>query len=437
MAGWFLYRSLESELSYRDDMALMGRLEQVRALLQNTSDLAALQQRPGLYQNMLGNQESLLLVGRRSLADVISINPHDDALPPLQALAAGEAPARDRILVSRPANAPALLLLAGEVPGRDGEVLRVTVGKRLGEREAMLASYRMQIYLAVFGGALTALLLGLFLLRKALNPLRQIALGVSGISLGNLDYRLATEGIPKELHEPVQALNALLARLDASFERLSQFSADLAHEMRTPLHTLLSSNGQALSRARSVAEYQEVLASNVEEFERLNRMVANLLFLARADHGACPLDRQPIDLNELGDELCDYFDPLAADRSLELHNGLQGIQIADQALLQRALANLLANAVRHATPGTSIRLTSDERQGKRVISVINSGMTLEPHDLPRLFERFYRIDQNRTDPGDSGGLGLAIVKSIMDLHGATATASSEAGTTIFSLHFPI
>lgn len=433
MAGWFLYHSLAAELAYRDDVALMGRLEQVRALIQDSNDLEALQQRPQLYQNMLGNQESLLLVGRAAIADVISINPHADAVPPVTALAAGQMPARGDVLDWQPPEATPLLLLAGQARGRNGEALRVTVGKRLAEREAMLGSYRLRIYCAVLAGAVGALLLGMLFLHKALGPLRQIALGVSGIRPQTLDYRLATERIPKELYEPVQALNGMLERLDDSFARLSQFSADLAHEMRTPLHTLLSSNGQALSQTRSVAEYQEVLASNVEEFERLNRMVANLLFLARAEHGACPLALQPVDLNALGEELCDYFEALAEDRGLVLNNQLHGIQMADRPLLQRALANLLANAVRHATPGSTIHLRSDNHQGRHSLSVANQGATLQPQHLPRLFERFYRVDDTRTDPGNSGGLGLAIVQSIMELHGGHAIVTSEAGTTVFSL----
>jgi two-component system heavy metal sensor histidine kinase CusS len=205
--------------------------------------------------------------------------------------------------------------------------------------------------------------------------------------------------------------------------------------MRTPLHTLLSSNGQALSQARSVAEYQEVLASNVEEFERLNRMVANLLFLARADHGDCPLALQPIDLPTLGEELCEYFEALAQDRGLELHNGLQGTLVADCVLLQRAIANLLANAVKHAAPDTRVELSNAVVQGATVISVKNQGVVVPPQHLARVFERFYRADETRTDPGNSGGLGLAIVKSIMDLHGGRAQVSSEAGATVFSLRF--
>jgi two-component system heavy metal sensor histidine kinase CusS len=435
LAALALYRSLEAEIAWRDDVALMGRLEQVRALLQDSDSLGALQQRPRLYQNMLGNQDSLLLVGRERSADVISINPHGDALPSLPPLPVGVPPGRSDVVLWAPDHGPALLLLAGAAQGPQGEALQVTVGKRLDERTAMLARYRLRVYLTVAGGSVLALLLGFVLLRRALRPLGKMADDVARIDLRSLDRRLHLERLPQELHLPVHALNGMLERLEDSFARLAQFSADLAHEMRTPLHTLLASNGQALSQARTVTDYQDLLASNVEEFERLNRMVANLLFLARADHGDCPLTRGPIDLATLGTELCDYFEALAEDRGLTLRNGLSGTLRADLPLLQRALANLLANAVRHATEGTRIDLRSRATPDALVLEVANQGLSIAPEHLPRLFERFYRVAEHRTDPGDSGGLGLALVQSIMGLHAGTVQVTSKHGETVFSLVF--
>lgn len=427
VAGVFLYRSLEAELVYRDDQALLGRLEQVRALIQDSDSLDALQQRPRLYQNMLANQESLLLVNRADGTPVITINPWQQALPPLTPIADPRSP-----LASDIQRWPGLVLLAGSTQGPRGESLTVVVGKRLAEREAMLASYRLRVYLAVGFGGLLAFALGLVLLRRALRPLGHLAATVAGIELRSLDRRLNLQGIPRELHEPVQALNGMLARLDDSFQRLSQFSADLAHEIRTPLHNLLGSNGLALSQPRSSADYQEVLASNLEEFERLNRMVENLLFLARADHGERLLNGQPIELHPLGEDLCAYFEALAEDRGLCLDNRLQGTLQADLQLLQRALANLLANAVRHATPGSTVILGG--AQGRLFVS--NQGERIGAAHVDKLFDRFYRVDPSRAAPGDSGGLGLAIVRSIMDLHGGTVEVSSDEQATVFSLVFP-
>ncbi|WP_131670854.1 heavy metal sensor histidine kinase [Pseudomonas parakoreensis] len=435
--GVFLYRSLDSEIAYRDDLALLGRLEQVRALLADSDSLGALQARPRLYQNMLGNLDSLLLVRRADGSNVIAINPRQRELPPLNAIAREQTPQRRDVLTWQAPDGAELALLSGDAQGPNGEPLTVIAGKVLTEREQMLASYRLRLYLAVGLGALLAFALGLVLLRRGLQPLRQLSAAVRGIDLRSLDQRLPASGTPAELLEPVQALNGMLARLDHSVQRLSQFSADLAHEIRTPLHTLLASNGQALNHPRSTAEYQELLASNMEEFERLKRMAENLMFLARAEQAERALDLQTLDLHSLGSELCDYFEALADDRQLRLENQLHGELLADQQLLQRALGNLLANAVRHADEGTPISLRRRDEAGVCWLQVHNHGPVIAPEHLGKLFDRFYRVDPSRAQPGDSGGLGLAIVQSIMQLHGGRVRVSSDAAGTVFELGFEV
>jgi heavy metal sensor kinase len=435
--GVFLYRSLASEIAYRDDLALLGRLEQVRALLADSDSLGALQARPRLYQNMLGNLDSLLLVRRADGSSVIAINPRQRELPALNAIPRAQTPQRPDVLTWQAPDGAELALLSGEAQGPNGEPLTIIAGKVLSEREQMLGSYRMRLYLSVGLGALLAFALGLLLLRRGLQPLRQLSEAVRGIDLRSLDQRLPANGTPAELLEPVQALNGMLARLDDSVQRLSQFSADLAHEIRTPLHTLLASNGQALNHPRSTAEYQEVLASNMEEFERLKRMAENLMFLARAEQAERALNLQTLDLPSVGSELCDYFEALADDREVRLDNQLHGELLADQQLLQRALGNLLANAVRHADQGSVISLRRRDEPGECWLQVHNHGPAIAQEHLSKLFDRFYRVDPSRAEPGDSGGLGLAIVQSIMQLHGGQVRVSSDADGTIFELGFGV
>jgi len=429
--GVFLYRSLASELAFRDDQALLGRLEQVRALLHDSDSLEALQQRPRLYQNMLGNLDSVLQVARDDGSPLITINPHQQALAPVRPIPRDRAPQRADIHTFDDT-----LLLAGMAQGPAGETLNVTVGKRLDEREQMLVSYRLRLYGAVGLGAILAFGLGLLLLRRGLKPLHQLAQAMGGIEPRNLHRRMPTHAMPTELKAPALALNAMLARLEDSFSRLSQFSADLAHEIRTPLHNLLGSNSLALNQPRSAAEYQEVLASNLEEYERLNRMAENLMFLARAEHGQRPLHLQSLDLKAVGDELCDYFEALADDRQLNVCNTLSGVLDADQQLLQRALGNLLANAVRHAQAGSTVRLQRRDEGNVCWIGVHNLGQPIDPQHLDKLFDRFYRVDPARAQPGDSGGLGLAIVRSIMHLHGGEVRVHSDNHATLFELGFP-
>ncbi|VVP46489.1 heavy metal sensor histidine kinase [Pseudomonas fluorescens] len=433
--GVFLYRSLAAEIAYRDDLALLGRLEQVRALLADSDSLDALQARPRLYQNMLGNLDSLLLVRRTDGSNVIAINPRQRTLPALNSIARDQPPQRRDVMTWQAPDGAEVALLSGEAQGPNGESLTVIAGKVLNEREQMLASYRMRLYVAIGLGALLAFALGLVLLRRGLKPLRQLSEAMRGIDLRSLDQRLPAAGTPAELLEPVTALNGMLARLEDSFQRLSQFSADLAHEIRTPLHTLLASNGQALNHPRSTAEYQEVLASNMEEFERLKRMAENLMFLARAEQAERALDLRTLDLADIGDELCDYFEALADDRGIHLRNTFSGQLFADQQLLQRALGNLLANAVRHADVGSVISLRQRDEPGMCWLQVNNYGPAIAPEHLGKLFDRFYRVDPARAEPGDSGGLGLAIVQSIMQLHGGQVRVSSDSSGTVFELGF--
>ena len=430
LIGVFLYRSLSAELAFRDDQALLGRLEQVRALLHDSDSLEALQERPRLDQTMLGNLDSVLLVKREDASQVIAINPHQQSLPTLQPIAQNQTPQRADIKT-----VDATVLLAGMAEGPAGETLNVVVGKRLNEREQMLASYRMKLYAAVGLGALLAFGLGLLLLRRGLKPLRELAQAMGGIQPRSLNQRTPVDNVPSELKEPVQAFNAMLARLEDSFARLSQFSADLAHEIRTPLHNLLGSNSLALNQPRSPADYQELLASNIEEYERLNRMAENLMFLARAEHGQRPLHLQPLDLSQMGDELCDYFEALAEDRQLRLDNSLTGTLTAYQQLLQRALGNLLANAVRHAEPGSTVCLRRHDDDEHCWVGVHNLGQPIAEQHLGKLFDRFYRVDPSRAQPGDSGGLGLAIVHSIMQLHGGQIRVTSDSNGTLFELGF--
>ncbi|MDD0969239.1 MULTISPECIES: heavy metal sensor histidine kinase [Pseudomonas] len=433
--GVFLYRSLASEIAWRDDMALLGRLEQVRALLADSDSLDALQARPRLYQNMLGNLDSLLLVQRADGSNVITINPRQRALPLVQAIPRDQPPQRRDVLTWQAPDGVELALLSGQAQGPNGEALTVIAGKVLSEREQMLGSYRLRLYLAVGLGAVLAFTLGLVLLRRGLRPLRKLSEALRGIDLRSLDQRVPTAGTPAELLEPVHALNGMLGRLDDGFQRLSQFSADLAHEIRTPLHTLLASNGQALNYPRSSAEYQEVLASNMEEFERLKRMAENLMFLARAEQAERALDLRTLELHEIGDELCDYFEALADDREIRLENTFSGALLADQQLLQRALGNLLANAVRHGDAGSVISLCRRDEPGMCWLQVHNLGPVIADEHLGKLFDRFYRVDPSRAEPGDSGGLGLAIVQSIMQLHGGRVRVSSDAAGTVFELGF--
>ncbi len=420
--GLYLYRSLEREIVWRDDQALLGRLERMQALLDDSASIDALRQRPQLYENMLGNRDSLLWLLDAQGRALIEINPTRLAIPPL--------PAADPVALRDIGEAR---LAWRRLPGEAG--LTLVAGRLLAEREQMLAAYRVKLWWALSLGALLASVLGWLISRRALRPVRRLTRQALAIDVQHLHLRLDDSTVPSELEPLRAALNQMLTRLEQGFARLSRFSEDLAHEMRTPLANLMGQTQQLLHRARSVEEYEALLASNQEEYERLARMIDNMLFLARAEQPAAAIERQLFALPALVGQLCDYFEGVAEDRGIQLLDETEGELCGDPELIRRALANLVANALRYGAADSPVRIVSGSEDGWRSVSVINQGPAIAAEHLPRLFDRFYRCDPSRAEPGDSGGLGLAIVRSIMQLHGGEVVVHSDTEMTEFTLRF--
>ncbi|WP_417775329.1 heavy metal sensor histidine kinase [Stutzerimonas xanthomarina] len=423
--GFYLYQSLEREIAWRDDQALLGRLERMAALLDDSDSIEVLRERPQLYANMLGNRDSLLWVLGESGAPLIEINPVQLAIPQL--------PPSDHPRLEDLGDQARLAWIQIERP-RGG--LTLIAGKLLGEREQMLAAYRLKLWLALAAGALLAFLLGWLVSERGLRPVRQLTRRALAIDVQHLHLRIENSAELSELRALSEALNQMLARLEAGFAQLSRFSEDLAHEMRTPLSNLMGQTQQTLRRVRSLEDYQSLLASNQEEYERLARMINNMLFLARTEQVDAAIHRQDIDLAETVEQLGDYFEGVAEEHQMRVVNEASGSLHADPDLLRRALANLIANALRYGATGTEVRVSCERTADNVVVTVENSGEPIAAEHLPRLFDRFYRCDPSRAQPGDSGGLGLAIVRSIMQLHGGEVRVTSDAAITCFSLCFP-
>lgn len=423
--GFYLYQSLEREIAWRDDQALLGRLERMAALLDDSDSIEVLRERPQLYTNMLGNRDSLLWVLGESGAPLIEINPVQLAIPQL--------PPTDHPRLEDLGDQARLAWIHIERP-RGG--LTLIAGKLLAEREQMLAAYRLKLWLALATGALLAFLLGWLVSERGLRPVRQLTRRALAIDVQHLHLRIEDSAELSELRALSEALNQMLARLEAGFAQLSRFSEDLAHEMRTPLSNLMGQTQQTLRRVRSLEDYQSLLASNQEEYERLARMINNMLFLARTEQVDAAIHRQDIDLAEAVEQLGDYFEGVAEEHQMRVVNEASGSLHADPDLLRRALANLIANALRYGATGTEVRVSCERTADNVVITVENSGEPIAAAHLPRLFDRFYRCDPSRAQLGDSGGLGLAIVRSIMQLHGGEVRVTSDAAITCFSLSFP-
>jgi two-component system heavy metal sensor histidine kinase CusS len=230
----------------------------------------------------------------------------------------------------------------------------------------------------------------------------------------------------------------MLSRLEDAFGRLSAFSSDLAHEFRTPLNNLIGQAQVALTRARNADEYRTVIESSLEECERLSRLVRDMLFLAQADHGEAALATERFDLRLAVDKVVESYEPLAEERRVRVAVEGAGLVVADRPLLERAIANLLSNALKHTPEGGTVRVrVARESDAATRLDLENPGPGIPAAHLPRVFDRFYRVETGRERAGTSTGLGLSIVKSIAEMHGGAVEASSTPGkTTRFTLRLP-
>ncbi|AHF01707.1 ATPase [Thiomicrospira aerophila AL3] len=284
-------------------------------------------------------------------------------------------------------------------------------------------------------GSLIALLvmvgLGWWMVRQGLRPLKHFSQLATKVSGQHLTERLDINTLPTELQPLGQAFNAMLDRLENAFQRLSQFSADLAHEFRTPINNLMMQSQVALSQPRDKADYQDILVSNIEEFERLARMVNDMLLLAKTDQGL-DIETQPVELQALCRQLIDYFELPAAERHIHFDLQGQGTVKGNGELLRRALANILGNAVRHAYSNSTIQIRLKQTKNQLEIKICNQGETIPAEHLNKLFERFYRVESARPHQGGSG-LGLAISRAIILVHQGTIHATSQDNHTCFHI----
>jgi two-component system heavy metal sensor histidine kinase CusS len=425
--GVFLYASLERELAWRDDQTLEGRLERMENLLVNAGTVSELRTQPQLYANMLGNTDNVLWVLNENRDVLIEINPPNLPIPPV---------ATGSSIEFTNGATPVDYRLAGYKADIGGQSLTLIAGKTLTERNGMLAGYRSTLWWALVVGAIISGSVGWLVSRWGLRPVRQLSKDVESIRTNNLDIRLQPLDQYPELSQLTHRLNEMIARLEAGFTKLARFSEDLAHEMRTPLNNLVGQTQQCLSRPRDSADYEALLLSNLEEYERLARMINSMLFLARAEKGDPEIELETVAVHALVKRLFDYFSDIAEEHRIALVNKTDGTLKASPDLLQRALANLIDNALNHTEEGGTIIVTSVHEEGTSHLSVFNSGKPIAEEHLDRVFDRFYRCDPARQNASQTGGLGLAIVDSIMKGHGGYAEVRNVSGGVEAIMAFP-
>ncbi|WP_332888882.1 MULTISPECIES: heavy metal sensor histidine kinase [Haliea] len=319
-----------------------------------------------------------------------------------------------------------------------GEIYAVTTAIDIGFHLQFLQSFRRTLWLIMsLAGGIT-LLAAWYGVYQAHAPLRGFSERMGDIQADRLHVRLDPSIAPTELQGLVTSFNHMIGRLEDSFARLSHFSADIAHELRTPLTNLITQTQVGLGRARSLEEYRELLYSNLEEQERLAKMVNDMLWLAKSDHGLLKPVEVTLNLASEASELFDFFGALAEERQivLALEGQVPTIQ-GDRAMLRRAISNLLSNAIRHTPSGGRVQIRLAAASNHEVsLSVQNPGPGIPAEHLAKIFDRFYRVDPSRTRQSEGAGLGLAIVRSIVKAHGGRVEAASAQNKTTFTLFLP-
>lgn len=445
LVGSALYFTLDREIKQQDDLDIVLISRHTRRLaeeLRNTDDVRAHAER--LTSQVLGHPELSVEVLDAHGALLVEHNTREiaDTVFPAQALAR-RVGAQQRITASEIAqwnNARGVPVraLATEATLADGTSVTFVIARDMTDRWLMLDRYRERLYAAGFAGMLLAFLMSWLLVRESLRPLREMAARAATVTVERLDTPIEVERAPSELEALAKSLDAMLARLHGGFERMSQYTADLAHDMRTPLGNLRGANEVALSRPRTTAEYEALLESNLEECERLSRMIESVIFLARAEHPQFMTTLAEFDLRDALVQIADYFEGLADEAGVRIRVTGSGRLRADKELFRRAVGNLLANALRYTPRGGEITVSAQESPETIDVTVANPGTPIDAALLERIFDRFYRVDASRhNEPhaGASAGLGLAIVRTIMTLHGGSARAASDADGTRFILSF--
>jgi heavy metal sensor kinase len=324
------------------------------------------------------------------------------------------------------------------VPGPDSTVVIQAVAS-LARDERELSELVLILLIAGPLSLAAALGGGYLLAKKALAPVERMAKAASEITARRLGIRLEVSTPTDELGQLATTLNEMMARLERSFEEIRRFTADAAHELRTPLSILRTEAEVALRMPREPEHYRQVIETMLEEVERLSRLAEQLLFLCREDAGLVPHDREPVRLDEVLLEVAEHMRAVATERwlSLDVHDIAACQVLGDEDQLRRLLFNVVDNAIKF-TPAGSISVRGETEDGHVQVVVSDTGIGIPAEHLSRVFDRFYRVDPARGQEVEGTGLGLAIGRSIAEAHGGELRIESTVGVgTKVSLTLPV
>jgi two-component system heavy metal sensor histidine kinase CusS len=435
-AGASFERALNARLLKRDIEELSGKMQLVRDIVLSARAPEELSSLPIRMQDVVFGHPGIILSVRSGDGSVLFSTGDQQVARELQ----------DELT---PAGAKPLTRRFGEKYYRylampvsrgspEGGPLKVTIALDVTEDRDFLQEVQEYVWLGVLEMVVVLGALGWAVVRHGLGPLRSLSAMVAATSTRQLDKPLDDKAVPRELLDLVRAFNAMLARLHESFRRLTDFSSDIAHELRTPIQNLLTQTQVTLSGADDLETCRGVLQSNVEEYQRLSRMISDMLFLAKADNRQATLHKESVALEAEVRGLFEFYEALASEQGIELRQAGAAIVPADRAMVQRALSNLLSNALRFTPQGRAIDVDIGTEDGRASIAVTNPGPEIPAEHRERIFERLYRVDPSRRQGGsDNVGLGLAITKSIVEMHGGDIRVESGNARVTFVIRLPL
>ena len=325
---------------------------------------------------------------------------------------------------------------AGMVQGMAGP-LQISLAVDTQHHQEFMRELRRSIAIYAVLAILLSGFLAWFAAHQGMSPLRAMKRRAAAVTGQQLQERMPEDAVPIVMADLARELNEMLGRLQNDFKQLADFAADLAHELRTPISNLLTQTQVTLSTQRDLKTYQDTLASNAEELQRLARVVSDMLLLAKTERGVDLPHKESFSAAQEARELVEFYEAVADEKRILMSVEGDGRIYGDRLMFRRAVSNLLSNALRHAPVGgvVSVRIESSSREIG--VTVENTGKEIPPDVLPRLFDRFYRADSARRHPASDGaGLGLSITKAIVEAHGGAVSATSDREWTRFRLVFP-
>lgn len=440
LAGVFLYLAVAEGL-YRDDVeALSDQMGSIVSVLQQDPNLSA---SPGTLLRRqyadFTDSDFTLRIRDGSGRDVFQTPrpaptvPRDLFPDPVAGPSPGALEVRPRRRDGR-----SYLIATEVVPvGASGRRRIVQLAYDASDEVGLTRRYRNEALASILLASLLTTVVAVFIVRRGLRPLQEIRLAAERITAAHLGERVAGRPWPAELADLASAFDRMLERIEDSVTRLSRFSADLAHELRTPLGVLVGEAEVALSKERSPHEYREVIESSLEEYARLSSLIEELLFLAWTENPTSEVRREALETRELADEVVSFYEPLAEERGVALRCEGAAPAVASASLLRRALMNLVSNALKFTPRGGEVLVRLEPMRGGARIRVVDTGEGIPEEHRARVFDRFYRVDSARSrDPGGVG-LGLAVVRSIAQIHGGEVWAeAAEGGGAQITLTLP-